>query len=90
MVNKNEKLKYYSTGELAEKMGVSRIAVFKMIKNGRIPAQRAGRNYIILADTAEDFISGGKLTEKTKHDIAKGVERVVKEYGEVLKMLGKE
>ena len=43
-VNKKE---YYSTIELAQKLGISRVAVFKKIKNRRIEAYKCGRNYII-------------------------------------------
>ncbi|MFH0820835.1 MAG: nucleotidyltransferase domain-containing protein [Candidatus Peregrinibacteria bacterium] len=48
---------YISTTEAAEKMGVSRITVFNMIKDGRIKrAIKVGRNYIIPADFQKDFI----------------------------------
>ena len=39
--------KFYTTTELAEILGISRVAVFKRIKNGSIKAQKIGRNFVI-------------------------------------------
>lgn len=39
--------KYYSTTEVARLLGISRIAVFKKIKQGKIKAEKIGRNYIV-------------------------------------------
>ncbi|MFC2061693.1 helix-turn-helix domain-containing protein [Elusimicrobiota bacterium] len=80
----NEK-KFLSTTELAEILGISRIAVYKKVKNGQIKAIRIGKNYAIPVDD----IAGEELTEEQKKLIKKAVDRTVKEYGEVLKMLGK-
>lgn len=38
---------FYTTAELAKILGISRIAVFKRIKNGTIKAQKIGRNFIV-------------------------------------------
>ena len=38
---------FYTTAELAEILGISRITVFKRIKNGDIKAQKMGRNFVI-------------------------------------------
>lgn len=38
---------FYTTKELAEIIGISRVAVFKKIKNGTIKAQKIGRNFVI-------------------------------------------
>lgn len=38
---------YYTTAELAKILRVSRVAVFKKIKNGSIKAQKIGRNFVI-------------------------------------------
>ncbi len=40
---------YYSIPEAAALLGVSRIAVFKKVKSGRIAALRFGRNWAISA-----------------------------------------
>lgn len=46
MKEKKEK-EFVSTGELAEILGISRIAVFKRIKRGEIKAVKVGRNFVI-------------------------------------------
>ncbi len=40
---------YYSVPEAAAMLGLSRIAVFKRVKSGRIAALRIGRNWAIPA-----------------------------------------
>lgn len=40
---------YYSIPEAAVMLGVSRIAVFKRVKAGRLPAIRFGRNWAVPA-----------------------------------------
>lgn len=46
--------KYLSTTELADLLKVSRIAVFKKIRTGKIKAFKIGRNYVI---PIEEFMS---------------------------------
>lgn len=38
---------FYTTGELAELLGISRISVFKRLRQGSIKGQKMGRNFII-------------------------------------------
>jgi excisionase family DNA binding protein len=80
--------RYISTTEAAKILGISTVAVFKKIKNGVLPAQKVGRNYVI--DPEDLGIKGGKLNEKTEKQISKAVKRVVSEYGNALKKLGRE
>jgi len=92
MENKIKKF-YITVNELAKMLGISRVAVFKRIKKGQIPAERIGRLYVISKRDADKIIKGNtlkKLTEKQKKDIDKIVKKVVNEYGETLKLLGKE
>ncbi len=42
-----ESKEFFTTSELAKKLGISRVAVFKKIKNGVIKAQKIGRNFVI-------------------------------------------
>ncbi len=81
--------KYITIPRLAELLGVSRIAVYKRVKKGEIPAIRIGRIYVI-TDRTVNRILGKKLTEKGKRRIDEAVKRTVREYGEVLKKLGRE
>lgn len=88
-----EAKQFISIAELAKKLGISRIAVFNKVKKGEIPAEKVGRAYVIASTDAELLINGSLpkyLTEESKSEIRKGVEKVVKEYGETLKLLGKE
>lgn len=79
----------FSTIEIARILGISRIAVFKKIKSGEIKAKKVGRNFVISrSDLAE--ILGNTLSEKKKQDIEKSVRKTIKEYGETLRLLGKE
>lgn len=41
------KKEFFSTIEAAKIVGMSRIAIFKKIKNGSLPATQVGKNYII-------------------------------------------
>ncbi|PIV31878.1 hypothetical protein COS33_00815 [Candidatus Wolfebacteria bacterium CG02_land_8_20_14_3_00_37_12] len=92
MENKAKKL-YISVAELAKMLGVSRVAVFNRIKKGQIPAEKIGRSYAISMEDVNDLMQGISprvLNEKKKDEIKKAVERAVKEYGETLRLLGKE
>lgn len=46
---------FYTTKELAELLGVSRIAVFNRIKKGDIKAQKMGRNFVIFKKDIGDI-----------------------------------
>jgi excisionase family DNA binding protein len=78
---------FISTTEAAEILGISRIAVFNKIKSGEIKAIKVGRNYIIARDEITKIPKKGELTDKRKNEIDKGVDRVVKEYKQTLKLL---
>jgi len=84
--DKNEE--YLSIPEAAKMLGVSRIAVYKKVKNGQIKAIRVGRNYAI---PRKDILGAenAQISEARKEEIDKAVHKTVKEYGEVLKLLGK-
>ena len=75
--------------ELAKLLGVSRIAIYKRVKKGQIPATKIGRTYVIADRTIADIL-GKKVTEKGKKRIDAAVRKTVREYGEVLRQLGKE
>lgn len=46
-MNKLVKKDFYTTGELAEALGVSRISVFYRLGNGSIKGYKMGRNFVI-------------------------------------------
>ena len=80
---------YLSVKELADILGISRIAVFKKIKKQQIHAEKIGRNYIIPKDKLGDLLTN-ELTENLKKEIDNGVDKIITEYSETLKKLGKE
>lgn len=81
--------KYITIPELAGLLGVSRIAIYRRVKKGQIPAEKIGRNYVITDETVASIL-GKKTTEKGKKRIDAAIHRTIQEYGEVLKQLGKE
>ena len=80
---------YITISQLARILGISRIAVYKKVKNGQIKAIRVGRIYLIPRSVTLNIL-GKELTEKDKKEIDRAIIRTVKEYGEVLNLLGRE
>ena len=89
MQNQSKEVKYLSTAELAKLLNVSRVAVFKKIKSGKIKGFKIGRNYVI---PIEEFMTavGTFISKEKKDEIKEIVKHAVKEYGETLKLLGEE
>jgi excisionase family DNA binding protein len=81
--------KYYTIPQLADLLGISRIAVYKRVKKGQFQAIKIGRMYAIPKKSVVNIL-GKDLSLEDKKEIEKAVKRTVKEYGEVLKLLGKE
>ncbi len=81
--------KYLTIPELAKLLGVSRIAVYRRVKKGQIPATKIGRTYAI-TDRTISTILGKRVSDKGKAQIEGAVRRTVREYGEVLKRLARE
>ena len=80
---------YISLPELAKMLGISRVAVFKKVKAGEIKAVKIGRNFAVPKKLLLGIL-GKSLSEEDKKEIDRAVKKTVKEYGEVLKLLGKE
>ena len=81
--------KHLSIPEAAKILGISRIALYKQVKAGKVKAERVGRNYIISSRHIEHILSD-KLSKKERDDIKDIIKRIFNEYGETLEMLGKE
>lgn len=88
-MKKTVKNDYISIAELAKILGLSRIAVYKKVKKGQIKAVKIGRSYAIPRSVLGSIL-GHTLSEKEKKEIQKAVKKTVKEYGEVLRLLGKD
>ncbi len=80
---------FLSVPEFAKVLGISRIAVYKRIKKGQIKAVKIGKNYAIPMKYLTD-ITGTTLSAGDKEMIDKAVKKTFEEYGEVLKLLGRE
>lgn len=81
--------KYITIPQLAKLLGISRIAIYKRVKKGQIPAEKIGRIFMITDRTVMEIL-GKEVSQKGKKRIDSAVSRTVREYGEVLKQLGKE
>lgn len=88
-MNQNKGKSLISTSQLAEILGISRVAVFKKIKAGVIPAEKIGRNYVIRRADIPEAVKG-VLTRQKRGDIEAAVKKATEEYGETLRLLGKE
>lgn len=80
---------FLSVKQLADLLGISRVAVFYKIKSGMIKAEKVGKTYIIPRMQLKGVLLASS-DENLKKEVEKGVKKVVAEYGETLKMLGKE
>lgn len=80
---------FIGTGELAKLLGVSRVTVFNRIKSGEIKAQKAGRNFVVQRAILPEILRT-TVGAREKSEIKKAVKRVVREYGETLRLLGKD
>lgn len=80
---------YLTVSQLAEILGISRIAVHKKIKKGEIEAKKIGNFYVIPKSYVSE-VFGKTLSSHWKKIIDKAVHKAVKEYGKVLIKLGNE
>jgi len=84
---------YISIPQLAKILGISRQAVYKKVKEGKIKAIKIGRNFAIPAEYTRKMlgkINGQALNDEEKKKIDTIVDRTIIEYGEVLRKLGDE
>lgn len=80
--------KYLSTSEVAKILGISRVAVFKKIKAGQLKAQLVGKSYVI--DPKQLGLYYNELKDADKKVIQDAVRKVLEQYGEAIRKLGKE
>ena len=80
---------FFSVTEVAELLGISRVAVFKKIKAGQIAAKKIGRQYAISSQELAEIL-GSALSEKRKREIEGAVAKVVRDYSKTLRLLGKD
>ncbi len=84
-----KKSEYLTIPQLAKILGISRIAVYRKVKKGQIKAVKIGRTFAIPQKQIAAIL-GKSLHEADKKEIDSAVKKTVKEYGQVLKLLGSE
>jgi len=80
---------YFTLPQVASLLGISRIAVYRKVKSGQIPARRIGRNFAV-ARAALAPLLGTELTAPARRRLDRAVRKTVREYGEVLLKLGRD
>lgn len=80
--------RFISVAEAAKQMGYSRIHVVRLINAGKIQAKKVGRSFVV----DKNSIGGvyAQITPGQKQQIDRAVSKIMSEYGEALKKLGKE
>ncbi|MDQ5886013.1 MAG: 17 protein [Patescibacteria group bacterium] len=70
--------KLYSTPEVAKILGMSRIAVFKKIKTGKLKAVKVGKGYVVAkADLMEHYrLKLKKAQKKMVPEPEEGLDRI--------------
>lgn len=64
---------FYSTTAIAEALGVSRITIFRYIKDGKLKAKKYGRNYRVTRSALLDFEFEYLMTEEDRAFLKKAV-----------------
>lgn len=80
----------FSTSEVAGILNVTRVTVFRWIKDGSLKAKKIGRNYVIDHEELIKHLDSRPLTEEGREQIKQLVDKAVKDYGETIRMLGRE
>jgi len=82
------KKEYLTTTQAAKILGISRMQILRRIKKGEIKADKIGRNFVILEKDLSPIYK--PLSKEEEQKISSGVEKIVSEYGDALKKLGRE
>jgi excisionase family DNA binding protein len=80
---------YFSIPEVASLLGMSRIAVYRKVRCGEIKAIKIGRTFGIPRSYVSNLL-GDNIDSARKLKIRRAVKRAVREYGELLRKLGRE
>lgn len=81
--------KYYSTIEVGKILHLSRVAVLKRIKSGKLNAERVGKNFIVSNEAVMEAL-GKSIGKEKKEKIERAVNKAVRQYKKTFKLLGKE
>lgn len=75
-----------SVQETAKLLGISKVAVLKQIKAGKIKALKIGHAYIIARDDLT-IVSTKEVSPSQKAEIEEAVSKTINEYSETLRLL---
>jgi len=81
--------KYLSVSEVAKALKISRIAVYKKVKKGQLKAIKIGKHFAIPSKSMSE-IKYRTIKVSDKARIRRAVRKTVREYGETLRLLGKD
>jgi excisionase family DNA binding protein len=81
---------FFSTSEVATILNVTRITIFRRIKDGSLKATKIGRNYAISHEELMKHLEERPLSELDKEEIKKLVDKTIADYGDTIRMLGRE
>jgi len=81
---------FFSTAEVANILDVTRVTVFRWIKDGSMKATKVGRGYIVPHEELVKRLDSRPLTGEEKQEITKLVDKTIQDYGETIRMLGRE
>ncbi len=87
------KKEYYSITEVADFLGLSRVAIYYRVKQNKIKAIKIGKHYAIPYKELVNltgYIIREPLTKENEKKIDESINKVFKDYGEVIKKLGNE
>ena len=83
------KIEYLTIPEAAKALGISRVTAYRYVKSGKLPATRVGGKIYLIPRAHLDPVAR-PITARRKRQIERVVDRVVKEYGDVLQRLADE
>lgn len=86
--NMKKEKQFLTTKEVAQILRISDRHVRRLINEGLIPAKKVGRSFIIEASQLNPVFQ--KATKAEKQFVRRAIKRVIKEYGETLRLLGNE
>ena len=81
--------KYLTIPQLAEILGLSRQRVHQLVREGKIPAEKVGKTYIIVEQEILSILNKD-ITNEDKAFNIEIIRRAMKQYKETFKRLAKE
>ncbi len=65
-----EELSVYTSDEAAKYLRISKVTLYKLLKEGRIRSNKTGKNYRILKSELETFLMGESDKPTHQHRVA--------------------